>query len=1680
MRQGNPNKEVEIFNYVVQDSFDANMWEKLKNKAAIIAQAMSSNTQLRAVEDADLVTLGYAEIEGAATGNPLIKEQLSLNNEVTKYAHAQTAFKKRQRDAQAKLDTLPESIDNLRLIRDKLNEDIASRVDTKGNAFKATIDGKVYTERAKAEEALQKVLGSYNNTVSTSIGSIGGMEIKAVYKENSYTIGDEAGSSVKLQLVGNRAYTVKSNSIQGIENTLRNGPENLLKETESNISQLEAELKDAEETIKLEYPYAEKLKEMQRRLDEINREIEQTLVDNGRKQLSEADNEEGAETAEKKYSVADDGVAERTMMTTEEFADVVLKAFPTARNFQRNGNEVTFTLPNGSKVTVDLVERIAFSAADRRKAAGDYGRDIRTDEAPEGMYEGVGKDAFITLANGGRLGTIFHEAYHFARAVALPKDMRDFLSRRYANEEAEAEAYRKWRLARDRSGMFGKIWSKIKDFASAMSNILGIETEHNIFRGIESGKVFERGNVGGRNTKFALTDDGKTFLFEHIADTVDSMVADMKNSGMPVSDIRAKLNEKRSAIKDLIMKRFNATLQDVLNRRDFASRKALIRRVLGHDVDDSEVESKYKDCLENAKEMCEYAAKYAAGICEDRGKDDGLSAGIHDWQTFERGRNEIIRAERAERRRYSVNDGAAVADDGGSSIVRKYSIAPDDNSKESFVKRIVNRFKGQHKGDKEYREMVKNIMEELSQCKIRWGKLDPGLESVFKEAEGIIRVAKPYDWATVLPHVGKAVAKRLDISTDEAMQNYIADWVLSGAPNNNSEEAKIFSEAMKKNEYMSDKLFELRGIFSEYAEKSTHDFHQNVISYEQPRKNNSFTRLLNYLYDQFVEELGPIKRMVDAIEKQKQTHLSLAMNPYVGFRLFRGHYGKAMTMIEGKSKKAVEALQRIYPNVNFDGFETIYMILDSINALDDKKRRNEFSEYCIACHVLDIHIRNEKIGEEIQSIQHRIDGIMVAIANLKKSGKKETADEHRDYIKTEIDAHKENIEELKNELDRLEKRIMATPETREKCEKIINDYADDMKMQRAQEKLVHYSNTILAVLHDSGVISDKHYKNTIKKWPNYVPMFRVFEENKDIQFGDSFKAQMGSERPLIDPLESIIRNTYLFMNRGEKNRAKLLLAGLTRCTGVGEYVEEVNKPGSPSIGDTITFYVKGKKHYLVTDPSVVQAVNGMGRDNSSLALRLFNFPVRIARACFVTMNPSFAIRNIFRDVADATIYSQYGFKPWDFVSGFLHVLRRDDIFYEWMASGAAQASALSLDRQYTQATIDKMGKQFSEKVFSPSSWLNLLEMAGEVSEYGTRVAAYEKARQAKYSENKISAGIIDAAIESRDLMDFARGGRASRTLNKIALFSNAAIQGWDKFFRTFDPRDEKTFMRAVARLAFTAMLPALLFSLLYRDDEWYQELPEWLKESNWVLGKVGDTIIRIPKGQDLGIRLTSNFIEKAIGKKSKMTVKNQFKPIMDALPSLIPLGLLPIIENMSNYSFFNDAPVVPGYLQKLPDDAQFNANTSSMAKFLGEKLGYSPIKIDHLMSGYAGNVYRGAMETVNFIERDNKSIPHVTDMPILNGLTYMPYKNPASVTKFYDEWDKAQKEHNLYKQTGKIREGYSERKYEKLKAANKEMLELAKKERAVVANQSISNSEQYDKQMNIQKRRMRLAEKAIK
>ena len=84
IRQGNENKEVYIFRYVTENTFDSYLWQTIENKQKFISQIMTSKTPVRVAEDMDESTLSYSEIKALATGNPLIKEKMTLDNEVAK------------------------------------------------------------------------------------------------------------------------------------------------------------------------------------------------------------------------------------------------------------------------------------------------------------------------------------------------------------------------------------------------------------------------------------------------------------------------------------------------------------------------------------------------------------------------------------------------------------------------------------------------------------------------------------------------------------------------------------------------------------------------------------------------------------------------------------------------------------------------------------------------------------------------------------------------------------------------------------------------------------------------------------------------------------------------------------------------------------------------------------------------------------------------------------------------------------------------------------------------------------------------------------------------------------------------------------------------------------------------------------------------------------------------------------------------------------------------------------------------------------------------------------------------------------------------------------------------------------------------------------------------------------
>ena len=125
VRQGNENKDVYIFRYVTENTFDAYLFQTLENKQKYISQIMTSKTPVRVAEDVDEATLNYAEIKALATGNPLIREKMDLDVEVSKLKMLESNFKSNLYKLEDKVVKIyPKEIENLKSRIENLRKDI--------------------------------------------------------------------------------------------------------------------------------------------------------------------------------------------------------------------------------------------------------------------------------------------------------------------------------------------------------------------------------------------------------------------------------------------------------------------------------------------------------------------------------------------------------------------------------------------------------------------------------------------------------------------------------------------------------------------------------------------------------------------------------------------------------------------------------------------------------------------------------------------------------------------------------------------------------------------------------------------------------------------------------------------------------------------------------------------------------------------------------------------------------------------------------------------------------------------------------------------------------------------------------------------------------------------------------------------------------------------------------------------------------------------------------------------------------------------------------------------------------------------------------------------------------------------------------------------------------------------
>ena len=301
IRQGNMNEEVNIYRYVTKDTFDSYLWQLVENKQKFISQIMTSKSVVRSCEDIDDAVLSYAEVKALATGNPLIKEKMDIDSEVSRLTLLKADYNTRKYKMQDNfLYTYPKLISEAKQNLHNIQMDIEKRELNKSEDFNMLINGVYYDEREEAGNIILALTSGLNVNETLHVGQFVGFDLsiqKSQYGVAIYAV-IEGHSHYKVEL-GNSAH---GNMIR-IENTLSNLEATSIKlqdEIEKHEKNLDESKEEYEKPFSHEIELANKLQRQSElnALLELNKDepiVDESSFDNGTDAENDMEEEEEIE-----------------------------------------------------------------------------------------------------------------------------------------------------------------------------------------------------------------------------------------------------------------------------------------------------------------------------------------------------------------------------------------------------------------------------------------------------------------------------------------------------------------------------------------------------------------------------------------------------------------------------------------------------------------------------------------------------------------------------------------------------------------------------------------------------------------------------------------------------------------------------------------------------------------------------------------------------------------------------------------------------------------------------------------------------------------------------------------------------------------------------------------------------------------------------------------------------------------------------------------------------------------------------------------------------------------------------------------------------------------------------------------------------------------------------------------
>lgn len=955
--------------------------------------------------------------------------------------------------------------------------------------------------------------------------------------------------------------------------------------------------------------------------------------------------------------------------------------------------------------------------------------------------------------------------------------------------------------------------------------------------------------------------------------------------------------------------------------------------------------------------------------------------------------------------------------------------------------------KGHFKGDRVTREEIFERARELFGT-IRTGRTGRGLNGQYDRGADVARTAQYGQFDTMWHEIGHKIDLLLGL-TDKAGHTYDAEFkhVLDRKypdgflnhyrldelqPEGIAEflkeymhdraEAKadfptfydFWEKEVGKNKDLAARVSEMREMMDVYYNQPLGaQILSTIHSDKPPTIREKIQKVLDNIMINWVDDKWGIKKAEQMVEQIIGRKLKPEESAYTYARIAKDRGASAaMQLLTGEDAEAVtKALNKIYGGV-LKKAVTFPMVLEKIQKLEKSNKeflkKNNFKDYQEALSAYLIARR------------------FIEVHDLKAKG-------HRKY-------------QMPRSYDEYKQFVDSAPQG----------------LKEAAQDIYDLNRNILAIMHHEGMLSDKLYAKLLADHKHYVSLARTFEDDAGASQGfgasDSFinvsnnikkLTDEGSVRDVKDPLQTIPQNIARSLIAVERNKVAQKFVAHSELYGTGGVIEKVSGNAKPK-DSSFNVWQRGEQITYDTTPEIYQAMQSLKPDGiDNLTHLLLKMPSNVMRAGAVVYNPAFLAKNLGRDQLTAYLNSRYGYKPfYDMAKGMLHLLRKDDMYHEFVTSGALM-SAITQD---AKTMVPELAKAYAEKglrrkIFKAINPAASLSALSEFIEQSTRMGLYGRAR-------KHGATITEATMEAREsTLDFGRAGIQGRKWNRYVPFFNAVIQDPVIFME----RIRENPARMMKRSAPMIMGSLALYALIQSNDQtaaeydemmpyeknmfWNIPVPKWVSKTGWVrypkpfgpgflFGSLPERVADMVKGKDK--------TDKGMKEWAKGFLKG-FNPV--SLPPLIQA----VYEWQANYSFFRERSIVPQREAKLPEEQQYGPTTSEVSKFIGEHFGLSPRKVDNLGQNLAAGAWT---QGNNFI--DTLAGRKGRNLNPLKSLTVDPYSAPQSIQDFYDHMDKAESSYYGEKNTKGHPMAKTEYNHKLMYHAQKQMSDLNKKERAAL------------------------------